>query len=98
MEHRIELCNKTVWSIQICQNVQFDGGPFWQIWIEEGPKFDWTYPCILQFEANAIYRKYKEAARMLYSDKPISQDSLEISPILTHFYVLWLGRVPTVTK
>jgi hypothetical protein len=39
--------------------------------------------CILQVEANIIWRKYKEAAHMAAAKEPKSQPSLEISPIRT---------------
>jgi hypothetical protein len=38
---------------------------------------------ILQIEPNATYRKYKESAHMSLIDHPISQPSLDISPIWT---------------
>jgi len=42
---------------------------------EKGHKTDWTNATMLQFEANSIHRKYKEAAHMLCSNNPISQPS-----------------------
>jgi hypothetical protein len=38
---------------------------------------------VLQVEANIIWRKYKEAAHMAVAKEPISQPSLEMSPIWT---------------
>jgi hypothetical protein len=37
----------------------------------------------LQIEQNITYRKYKESAHMSLIDHPISQPSLDISPIIT---------------
>jgi hypothetical protein len=41
--------------------------------VEKGHKIDWTNTTMLQFEANSIHRKYKEAAHILCSDNPVSQ-------------------------
>jgi hypothetical protein len=38
---------------------------------------------VLQIEPNNTYRKYKESAHMSLLDRPISQSSLDISPIWT---------------
>jgi hypothetical protein len=38
---------------------------------------------VLQIETNTTYRKYKESAHMSLLDHPISQPSLDISPIWT---------------
>jgi hypothetical protein len=38
---------------------------------------------VLQVESNIIWRKYKEAVHMAVATDPISQPSLEISPIWT---------------
>jgi hypothetical protein len=38
---------------------------------------------VLQIEPNTTYRKYKESALMSLVDHPISQPSLDISPIWT---------------
>jgi hypothetical protein len=38
---------------------------------------------VLQVEANIIWRKYEEEAHMTVAKDPISQPSLEISPIWT---------------
>jgi hypothetical protein len=37
----------------------------------------------LQIEPNTTYRKYKKSAHMSLADHPISQTSLDISPICT---------------
>jgi hypothetical protein len=42
---------------------------------EKGHKIDWTNTPMLEYEANSIRRKYKEAAHMLCSNNPISQPS-----------------------
>jgi hypothetical protein len=38
---------------------------------------------VLQIEPNATNRKYKESAHMSLTDHPVSQPSLNISPIWT---------------
>jgi predicted GIY-YIG superfamily endonuclease len=43
----------------------------------------WKEAKVLQIEPNTTYRKYKESARMSLLDHPISQPSLDISPIWT---------------
>jgi hypothetical protein len=50
---------------------------------EEGHRVCWKEATVLQVEANIIWRKYKEAAHMAVAKEPISQPSLEISPIWT---------------
>jgi hypothetical protein len=42
----------------------------------------WEAQC-LQIEPNTTYRKYSESAHMSLIDRPISQPSLDISPIWT---------------
>jgi hypothetical protein len=51
---------------------------------EEGHKICWTEAEVLQIEPNATYRKHKESAHVSLVDQPISQPSLDISPIWTH--------------
>jgi hypothetical protein len=48
---------------------------------EEGHKVDWDEARILDIESHRKYRKYKEAAHMSCSIEPISEPSLDISPI-----------------
>jgi hypothetical protein len=48
---------------------------------EEGHKVGWDKARILDIESHSRYRKYKEAAHMACSINPISQPSLDISPI-----------------
>jgi predicted GIY-YIG superfamily endonuclease len=48
---------------------------------EEGHKICWNEARVLQTEPNIIYRKYKESAHMSLLVNPISQPSLDISPI-----------------
>jgi predicted GIY-YIG superfamily endonuclease len=48
---------------------------------EEGHKVDWDEARILEIESNSRYRKYKESAHMACLINPISQPSLDISPI-----------------
>jgi hypothetical protein len=50
---------------------------------EEGHKICWNEEKALQIESNITYRKYKESADMSLLDHPISQPSLDISPIWT---------------
>jgi hypothetical protein len=50
---------------------------------EEGHKICWNKARVLQIEPNTTYRKYKESAHMPLLDHPISQPSLDISPIWT---------------
>jgi hypothetical protein len=51
---------------------------------EEGHKICCTEVKVLHIEPNTTYRKYKEsAAHMSLLDHPISQPSLDISPIWT---------------
>jgi hypothetical protein len=51
----------------------------------EGYKPEWLEAGILHFEPNHTYRKYKETAHMFCSDNPISQPSVEISPVWIPF-------------
>jgi hypothetical protein len=48
---------------------------------EEGHKVGWDEARILDIDSHRKYRKYKEAAHMASSIDPISQPSLDISPI-----------------
>jgi hypothetical protein len=41
----------------------------------------WKEAKVLQIELNTTYRKHKESAHMSLVDHPISQPSLDISPI-----------------
>jgi hypothetical protein len=43
----------------------------------------WKEAKVLQIEPNTTYRKYKESTHMSLVDHPISQPSLDISPIWT---------------
>jgi hypothetical protein len=49
---------------------------------EEGHRIGWDDARILEIESNSRYRKYKESAHMACLTNPISQPSLDISPIL----------------
>jgi hypothetical protein len=51
---------------------------------EEGHKICWKEAEVLQIEPNTAYRKYKESAHMSLIAHPVSQPSLDISPIWTH--------------
>jgi hypothetical protein len=48
---------------------------------KEGHKVGWDKARILDIESHSRYRKYKEVAHMACSINPISQLSLDISPI-----------------
>jgi hypothetical protein len=48
---------------------------------EEGHKVGWDETSVLNIESHSKYRKYKEAAHMACYIDPISQPSLDISPI-----------------
>jgi hypothetical protein len=48
---------------------------------EEGHKVGWNEARILDIKSHSKYKKYKEAAHMACSINPISQPSLDISPI-----------------
>jgi hypothetical protein len=48
---------------------------------EEGHWIGWNDVRILEIESNSRYRKYKELAHMACLPNPISQPSLDISPI-----------------
>jgi hypothetical protein len=48
---------------------------------EEGHRVGWDEARILEIESNSRYRKYKESAHMACLTNPISQPSLDISPI-----------------
>jgi hypothetical protein len=50
---------------------------------EGGHKIYWNEAKVLQIEPNTTYRKYKESAHMSLIGHPISQPSLDISPIWT---------------
>jgi hypothetical protein len=43
----------------------------------------WKEAKVLQIEPNTTYSKYKESAHMSLIDHPISQPSLDISPVWT---------------
>jgi hypothetical protein len=48
---------------------------------EEDHKVSWDEARVFEVERNSRYRKYKESAHMACSTNPISQASLNISPI-----------------
>jgi hypothetical protein len=48
---------------------------------EEGHTVGWDEARILEIESNSKYSKYKELAHMTCLNNPISQPSLDISPI-----------------
>jgi hypothetical protein len=59
---------------------------------EEGHRIGWDEAKVLEIESNSRYRKYKESAHMACLTNPISQPSLDISPI-------WISLVSNeVTK
>jgi hypothetical protein len=50
---------------------------------KNGHKICWKEAKVLQTEPDTTYRKYKQSAHMSLVDHPISQPSLDISPIWT---------------
>jgi hypothetical protein len=50
---------------------------------EEEHRICWNEAKVLQIEPNTIYRKYKESAHMSLLEHPISQPSVDISPVWT---------------
>jgi hypothetical protein len=48
---------------------------------EEGHRVGWNQASVLEIEGNSRCRKYKESTHMACLINPISQPSLEISPI-----------------
>jgi hypothetical protein len=48
---------------------------------EEGNRVGWDDARVLEIESNSMYRKYKESDHMACLTNPISQSSLDISPI-----------------
>jgi hypothetical protein len=48
---------------------------------EEGHRVGWDEARVLEIESNSRYRKYKESAHIACLNNPISQPSLDISPI-----------------
>jgi hypothetical protein len=48
---------------------------------EQGHKICWKEAKVFQTEPNTTYRKYKESTHMSLIDLPISQPSMDISPI-----------------
>jgi hypothetical protein len=50
---------------------------------------------VLQIEPNTTYRKYKESAHMSLVDHPISQPSLDISPIWAPFIAAEIRKLYT---
>jgi hypothetical protein len=48
---------------------------------EEGHRVGWDEATILEIESNSRYGKYKESAHMACVTNPISQPSLDISPL-----------------
>jgi predicted GIY-YIG superfamily endonuclease len=48
---------------------------------EEGHRVNWDEARVLEIESNSRYRKYKESAYIACTTNPISQPSLDISPI-----------------
>jgi hypothetical protein len=53
---------------------------------EEGHRVGWDEARVLDIESNSRYGKYKESAHMACLTNPISQPSLDISPIWIVFF------------
>jgi hypothetical protein len=69
-EHRHNLQQGHLEKLKLAQNAY-----------EEGHRVGWDDARILDIERNSGYRKYKGSAHMACSTNPISQTSLDISPI-----------------
>jgi hypothetical protein len=52
---------------------------------EEGHRVGWADARILETENNSRYRKYKESVLVICLTNPISQPSLDISPVWIPF-------------
>jgi hypothetical protein len=50
---------------------------------EDGHRVIWDEVRILEIEGNSRYKKYKESAHMESFTNPISQPSLDVSPVWT---------------
>jgi hypothetical protein len=61
---------------------------------EEGHKICWNEAKVLQLEPNTTYRKYKESAHTSLLKHPISQPSLDISPIWTPVITAEVKELP----
>jgi hypothetical protein len=59
---------------------------------EEGHRVRWDEARILEIESNSKHRKYKRSAHMTCSTNPISQHSLEISPVWISLINKEVGR------
>jgi hypothetical protein len=59
---------------------------------EEGHRMRYDEDRILEIESNSKRRKYKESAHMAFAPNPISQASLEISPIWIPLISKVVGR------
>jgi hypothetical protein len=60
---------------------------------EEGHKICWNEVKVLQIEPNTTYRKYNGSAHMSLLDHPISQPSLDISPIWTPIIIVEVEKL-----
>jgi hypothetical protein len=61
---------------------------------EEGHKMAWDQAEMLDAECNSLCRKHKEAAHIMCCNNPISQASVEMSPLwlpLIRKELLWVG-------
>jgi hypothetical protein len=65
---------------------------------KEGHKICWNEAKVLQIEPNTTYRKYKESAHVSLLDHPISQPSLDISPILTLIITAEVKKTTTTSS
>jgi hypothetical protein len=57
----------------------------------------WKEAKVLQIEPDTTYRKYKESGHVSLIDHPISQPSLDISPILTSVITAEVKKKKTTT-
>jgi hypothetical protein len=65
---------------------------------KEDHKICWKEAKVLQIEPNTTYRKYKESAHMSLIEHPISQSSLDISPIWTPIITAEVKKTTTLSS
>jgi hypothetical protein len=65
---------------------------------EEDHKVMWDEARIFEVESKSRYRKYKESAHMACSTNPISQPSLDISPIWIPIWITAFRMIEKVSE
>jgi hypothetical protein len=84
--------SKSLWQWYISTNIMFLNiihGPAY----EEGHTICWNEAKVLQIEPNSTYRKYKESAHVSLIHHPISQTSLDISPIWSAIFTVEVKKL-----